>query len=69
MKFTGNNLLRVAQGLEDSLEVIHNQIATCPDFTDQIYIDMVEELEAEREQVEKLLARVQTAIMKEEQKL
>ncbi len=66
MQFTGRNLLFVRTGIEYALGEISNQIGTCPDFVE--YADDIERLEQEREQYEKLLARIDKALVKEEMK-
>lgn len=65
MRFTGQNLRMVAQGLACALSEIDNQIATCPDPDDPEFADTIDELEAEQERFRTLLARVNRAITEE----
>jgi uncharacterized protein (UPF0179 family) len=65
MIFTGNNLRLVRQGLSYALQEVHNQIATCPDVIH--YADDIDALEVERTKLERLKARVDRAIAKEEE--
>lgn len=62
MIFTGKNLLMVKRGIALALDEIHNQIATCPDVIR--YEDDIVELEAEKARFERLLARVDRALVK-----
>lgn len=62
MIFTGKNLDMVKRGIELAIAELHNQIATCPDVF--YYAEQLDELEAEKEKFERLLARVSRTMEK-----
>lgn len=63
MHFTGANLARVRRGIDLAVDELHNQIATCPDVVR--HAAEIEELEAEKAEFKRLLARIDRAIERE----
>ena len=64
MIFTGKNLVLLRHAMDNAVTGIQMHIGSCPDVVDD---DLVE-LEAEKAQYEKLLARIDSAIQKERAK-
>lgn len=63
MQITGQNLCLVAEALRDAKAEMHNQIATCPDV--DAYAEDIDECEVWIMRYNKLLARVERALIKE----
>jgi hypothetical protein len=64
MIFTGRNLRFVRGGIQLAIRDLQNQIVTCPDVFE--YAEDLDEIEAEKAVYEKLLARIDRAIAKED---
>ena len=63
MQITGRNLCIVREALDDAVSGLRNQIATCPDVI--LYSEDLDEYEAWIMKYEKLIARVDRALIKE----
>lgn len=64
MQITGRNLELVRDALELADAELHNQIAHCPDVDE--FAEQIEALEDDREELKRLLGRVERAIEKEQ---
>jgi len=64
MQLTGRNLQLARDGVSLGIDELHNQVATCPDV--DYYAAHLDEIEAEMEQMKRLLARMDRAIAKEQ---
>lgn len=65
MRFTGTNLKYVEWGLQQLQAHLHNEIVTCPEPVD--FPKELRKLQAQKAEVEKLLARVDHTLYKESQ--
>jgi hypothetical protein len=63
MQITGQNLCLVADALRDAKAEMNNQIATCPDV--DRYVEELDDCEVWIMRYDKLLARVERALIKE----
>lgn len=63
MTLSGINLKRIRDAIDLAMAELHNQIATCPDVV--LYATDIDELEAEKAQLQKLAKRMDIAIAKE----
>lgn len=63
MQFTGHNLNLIRFAVELAVSEIRNEIATCPDVN--LYEYDLEDLEEQKDEFERLLARIDKAIEKE----
>lgn len=66
MQLTGRNLQLARDGVSLGIDELHNQIATCPDVV--MYEAHLDEIEQEMEEMQRLLARMDRAIAKEQSK-
>lgn len=66
MQLTGRNLQLARDGVSLGIDELHNQVATCPDVN--LYEAHLDEIEAEIEEMQRLLARMDRAIAKEQSK-
>ncbi|MDD5370670.1 MAG: hypothetical protein PHQ40_16430 [Anaerolineaceae bacterium] len=63
MNITGNNLQLVRDALDLADKELHNKIFTCPDVF--YYAADIDDIEADRLKLKRLLSRVDKAIAKE----
>lgn len=65
MQFTGKNLVLVRDCIDGAISDLRGQIGSCPDVFH--FREQISALEEQIDEMDKLMARVDRAILKEEQ--